>query len=159
VEQVAPPTSKRLLVCSLTLVRSEERDSTTNAIDRLGGAELRQARASTMAYASELDYNGYIKALARRTSILREWQSLFLQRYPYAAHAYLLAQAYARQLRSERRRCRKPNAGVVSPYAGDLHAWHTWTGCSQRTTQTASPSAFSWSPVAFAKSCVHQQLK
>ena len=38
-------------------------------------------RASTMAYASELDYDGYIKAFGRRASILREWQ-LFFERYP-----------------------------------------------------------------------------
>ncbi|MBN8965175.1 MAG: hypothetical protein J0H89_07285 [Rhizobiales bacterium] len=43
--------------------------------------ELRRARASTMAYASELDYDGYITAFARRSAILREWM-LFLERYP-----------------------------------------------------------------------------
>jgi amidase len=63
------------------LVRSEERSSTTSAIDRLGDDELRRARASTMAYASELDYDGYIKVFARRASILREWM-LFFERYP-----------------------------------------------------------------------------
>jgi amidase len=33
-----------------------------------------------MGYASELDYDGYIKAFAGRAAILREWQ-LFLERY------------------------------------------------------------------------------
>ena len=64
-----------------TLIRSEERSTTTSAIDRLGDEALRNARASTMAYASELDYQGYIKAFGRRATILRQWQS-FLERYP-----------------------------------------------------------------------------
>ena len=34
-----------------------------------------------MAYASELDFEGYIKAFARRASILREWM-LFFEHYP-----------------------------------------------------------------------------
>ena len=34
-----------------------------------------------MAYASELDFDGYINAFALRASILREWL-LFFERYP-----------------------------------------------------------------------------
>ena len=64
-----------------TLIRTEEKASTTNAIERLGDDALRRARASTMAYASELDFEGYIGAFARRASILREWQRFFEQ-YP-----------------------------------------------------------------------------
>ena len=41
----------------------------------------RRARASTMNYAVELDLDGYVKALARRSTILREWL-LFFERYP-----------------------------------------------------------------------------
>lgn len=81
VEQAAPPHFEEIARLFFTLVRSEERSSTTSAIDRLGDDELRRARASTMAYASQLDYEGYIKAFARRATILREWQ-LFLERYP-----------------------------------------------------------------------------
>ncbi len=34
-----------------------------------------------MAYASELDFEGYVKAFGRRALILREWM-LFFERYP-----------------------------------------------------------------------------
>ena len=59
----------------------EEQAGTTKAIERLGDEALRRARASTMAYASELDFEGYVKAFGRRASILREWM-LFFERYP-----------------------------------------------------------------------------
>lgn len=81
VEEAAPPHFEEIARLFFTMIRSEERSTTTSAIDRLGDDELRRARASTMAYASELDYDGYIKAFGRRATILREWQ-LFLQRYP-----------------------------------------------------------------------------
>jgi len=81
VEPATPPHFDEAARLFFTLVRSEERSSTSSAIDRLGDEELRRARASTMAYASELDYDGYIKAFARRASILREWM-LFFERYP-----------------------------------------------------------------------------
>lgn len=80
VEEAAPPRFEEIARLFFTLIRSEER-STTSAMERLGDDQLRRARASTMAYACELDYDGYIKAFARRASILREWQ-LFLERYP-----------------------------------------------------------------------------
>src|SRR5262249_31901348 len=81
VEEAAPPRFEEIARLFFTLVRSEERSSTTRAIDQLGDEELRRARASTMAYASELDYDGYIKAFGRRAAILREWQ-VFFERYP-----------------------------------------------------------------------------
>ncbi|MEA2982377.1 MAG: amidase [Alphaproteobacteria bacterium] len=81
VEQAAPPHFEEIARLFFTLIRSEERSSTTSAIDRLGDDQLRRARASTMSYASELDYDGYIKAFGRRAAILREWQ-LFFERYP-----------------------------------------------------------------------------
>ena len=58
VEQAAPPHFEEIARLFFTLIRSEERSSTTGAIERLGDDELRRARASTMAYASELDYDG-----------------------------------------------------------------------------------------------------
>ena len=81
VEEARPPHFEEIARLFFTMVRSEERSSTTSAIDRLGDDQLRRARASTMAYASELDYDGYIKAFGRRATILREWM-LFLERYP-----------------------------------------------------------------------------
>ena len=62
-------------------MRSEEKAGATKMIEQLGDSALRRARASTMAYASELDYDGYIKAFARRSAILREWL-LFFECYP-----------------------------------------------------------------------------
>src|SRR5262249_4598163 len=63
------------------LIRTEEKLSTTRSIDKLGDEALRRARASTMAYAEELDFEGYVKALARRATMLREWL-LFFGKYP-----------------------------------------------------------------------------
>ncbi len=81
VEEAEPPNFEEIARMFFTLIRSEERSTTTSAIDRLGDEALRKARASTMAYASELDYDGYIKTFGRRATILRQWQ-LFLERYP-----------------------------------------------------------------------------
>jgi len=63
------------------LIRTEEKAGTTTAIEKFGDQALRLARASTMACAIEMDFAGYVKAFARRATILREWQ-LFFERYP-----------------------------------------------------------------------------
>jgi amidase len=81
VEEVAPPHFEEAARLFFALVRAEEKAGTTRAIENLGDDALRRARASTMAYASDLDFGGYIKALGRRASILREWLRLFEQ-YP-----------------------------------------------------------------------------
>jgi amidase len=81
IEEADPPYLEEIARLFFTLVRSEERSTTSTAIDGLGDYQLRKARASTMAYASELDYDGYIKAFGRRATILREWL-LFLDRFP-----------------------------------------------------------------------------
>lgn len=81
IEEAEPPDFEEIARLFFTMIRSEERSTTTSAIDQLGDDQLRKARASTMAYASELDYDGYIKALSRRATILRKWMQ-FLERYP-----------------------------------------------------------------------------
>ena len=81
VEEAAPPRLEEAARLFFTLVRTEEQAGTTKAIERLGDEALRRARASTMAYASELDFEGYVKAFGRRASILREWMRFFEQ-YP-----------------------------------------------------------------------------
>lgn len=81
VEEAVPPRFEEAARLLFTLIRSEQRDGTANAIERLGDDALRRARASTMAYASELDFGSYIEAFAIRASILREWL-LFFERYP-----------------------------------------------------------------------------
>lgn len=80
-EEAVPPRFEEAARLLFTLIRSEQRDGVANAIERFGDDALRRARASTMAYASELDFGGYIKAFALRASILREWL-LFFERYP-----------------------------------------------------------------------------
>jgi amidase len=81
VEEVAPPRFEEAAEMFFTLIRTEEKAGTTKAIERFGDDALRRARASTMAYAGRLDFEGYIQAFARRASILREWM-LFFERYP-----------------------------------------------------------------------------
>jgi amidase len=80
VEEVAPPRLEEAAEMFFTLIRTEEKAGTTKAIERFGDDALRRARASTMRYAGELDFEGYIQAFGRRASILREWM-LFFERY------------------------------------------------------------------------------
>jgi len=77
VEEVEPPHFEEAARLFFSLVRTEETAGTTRAIEDLGDKALRRARASTMAYATELDLAGYVKALGRRASILREWLQFF----------------------------------------------------------------------------------
>jgi amidase len=81
IEEAKPPRFEEAARLFFTLVRTEEKASTTRAIERWGDEPLQRARASTMAYAAELDFEGYVNAFARRASILREWMLLF-ERYP-----------------------------------------------------------------------------
>jgi amidase len=81
IEEAAPPCFEEAARLFFTLIRTEEAASTTKVIEQLGDDALRRARASTMAYASELDFPGYIKAFARRAAMLREWM-MFFERYP-----------------------------------------------------------------------------
>lgn len=88
VEELAPPRFVEAATLFWTLLMTEERAASTEekaastrAIDRFGDDAVRRARASTRRYAAELDFDGYVKALARRTTILREWL-LFLERHP-----------------------------------------------------------------------------
>jgi amidase len=81
IEQCEPPHFEEAARLFFTLVRTEERAGTTRTIETLGDDALRRARAATMAYATELDLAGYVKALGRRASILREWLEFF-EHYP-----------------------------------------------------------------------------
>lgn len=81
VDEVEPPHFEEAAKLFFALVRAEEKAGTTRAIEDLGDDALRRARASTMAYAVELDFGGYVKALGRRAAILREWLRFFVK-YP-----------------------------------------------------------------------------
>lgn len=56
---------------------SEERAASSRGIEQYGDEAVKRARASTRAYAQTIDFAGYIRALARRTTILREWLGFF----------------------------------------------------------------------------------
>ena len=88
VEEVTPPDLREAGVMFWTLIMTEERaasaeekGSSTRAIELYGDDAVKRVRAGNKAYAGEYDFNGYIKALARRTTILRKWR-FFFKRYP-----------------------------------------------------------------------------
>jgi amidase len=87
VEEVAPPHLTEAGDMFWTMLMAEERatsenekSASTKGIEMFGDQAVQNARASTRVYAGDLDYEGYINGLRRRTSILREWQ-LFFQRH------------------------------------------------------------------------------
>ena len=59
----------------------KEMAASTSGIENFGDEAVKRARAGPRAFAREFDFDGYIRALARRTTILRQWQ-IFLERYP-----------------------------------------------------------------------------
>ncbi len=88
VEEVTPPDFYEAGRMFWTLIMTEERaasqdekGSSTKAIELHGDEAVKRVRAGNKAYAGEFDFNGYIKALARRTTILRKWR-FFFKRYP-----------------------------------------------------------------------------
>lgn len=80
VELATPPAFAELAEMFFSMVKTEEGEGTSRAIERLGDAALRRAREGTMARATKLTLEDYVAALGRRTVILREWQA-FLERY------------------------------------------------------------------------------
>ena len=80
VEEASPPRLQEAAELFFSLIKTEEKAGTTKAIEEFGDDALRRARASTMAAAAEMDFEGYVRAFARRASMLREWQ-LFFERF------------------------------------------------------------------------------
>jgi amidase len=88
VDEVAPPHFEEAASLFWTLLMTEERAasveeraSSTRIIEQFGDEAVKRVRRGTVAAAAQLDFNGYIKAIARRTTILREWLEFFEQ-YP-----------------------------------------------------------------------------
>ena len=88
VEEAVPPNFTEaaglfwpLLMAEERAASAEEKSASSKGIEQFGDDAVRRARASTRVYAGELDYESYIKALARRSTILRQW-FLFFERYP-----------------------------------------------------------------------------
>jgi amidase len=77
IELVTPPAFAELADMFFSMVKTEEGEGTSRAIERLGDDALRRARAGTMARARKFTLEEYVAALARRTAILRQWQALF----------------------------------------------------------------------------------
>jgi amidase len=87
IEEAEPPhfTEAATLFWSLLMAEErgaspEEKAASSSGIEKFGDEAVKRARASTRAYAGELDYTAYVRGLARRTTILREWQ-LFFEKY------------------------------------------------------------------------------
>ena len=80
VERAEPPSFTELADMFFSMVKTEEGEGTSRAIERLGDDALRRARAGTMARATKYTLEEYVVALGRRTAILRQWQA-FLETY------------------------------------------------------------------------------
>lgn len=88
VEAISPPHIEEASALFWSLMLTEEGmiadksgASSANSIDELGDEAVIKARHSTMANSTLLDHGAFIRALARRTAILRDWLQ-FLERYP-----------------------------------------------------------------------------
>jgi amidase len=60
---------------------AKETAASTHAIEIFGDEAVKRNRRGTLKYSNPFDFEGYIKGLARRSSILREWL-IFLECYP-----------------------------------------------------------------------------
>jgi amidase len=88
VEDKTPPDFVEPALMFWKLMMTEERAasanetaSSTRAIELYGDKAVKVVRAGNKAYAGVYDFDGYVRALARRTTILRGWRR-FLQTYP-----------------------------------------------------------------------------
>jgi amidase len=87
-EEAVPPRFAEAAHLFWDLLMSEERAASENemaastkGIEMYGDEAVKRNRRGTLAYAKVLTYEEYIKGLARRTTILREWL-VFLERFP-----------------------------------------------------------------------------
>lgn len=88
VEEAAPPRFSEAAHLFWDLIMTEERAASeaekaasTRAIEMFGDEAVKRNRRGTLNYSHPFDFEGYIKGLARRSTILREWL-IFLERYP-----------------------------------------------------------------------------
>jgi amidase len=87
-EEIAPPRFNEAGRLFWSLLMTEERAASkkemaasTSGIEIFGDEAVKRAREGTRAFAGELGFDDYIRGVARRTTILREWL-VFLERYP-----------------------------------------------------------------------------
>ena len=81
VEKVAPPSLEEAAHLWSTLVLNEAKVGMISQINQYGSAAIRKTGALMIEQAPPTDFPSFLKALGRRTTILREWQ-LFFERYP-----------------------------------------------------------------------------
>ena len=88
VEEAAPPRLDEasglfwpILMAEERAATAAERAASSSGIERYGDEAVKRARASVRAFAGDLDYETYVRALAARTTMLREWYAFF-ERYP-----------------------------------------------------------------------------
>ena len=81
VEEAAPPRLEQAADLFWRIRMAEERAAKSNVVEKFGDETVKRSRASLLAYAGDLDYEGYVRALATRTTMLRDWYAFF-ERYP-----------------------------------------------------------------------------
>lgn len=81
VERVTPPSIEEASHLWSLLVLNESKGGMIAQIREHGGAAIRRAGELMIRQAPPTDFAGYVKALGRRTTLLREWQQFF-ERYP-----------------------------------------------------------------------------
>src|SRR5262249_51487484 len=81
VERPASPSVEEAAQLWSTLVLNEAKHAMIAQIEQHGSAAIRKTGALMVAQAPPIDFAGFLKALGRRATLLREWQ-LFLERYP-----------------------------------------------------------------------------
>jgi amidase len=81
VQEIAPPILADAARLFFGLVMTEERHGNQSNIDQFGEQAVRRARAATLSYADNYNFDEYVAALTRRAALLRDI-SLFLEQYP-----------------------------------------------------------------------------
>lgn len=81
VEETEPPSLAAAAELWLLIVQNEGRRTMLPLIEKLGDAAAKRAAANMAVDTPPLDLPGYMAALSRRSTLLREWL-LFLERYP-----------------------------------------------------------------------------
>lgn len=81
VEEATPPSLAAAAELWMLIVQNEGRHTMLPLIEKFGDAAAKRATENMAADVPALDMQGYMKALARRSTLLREWL-VFLERYP-----------------------------------------------------------------------------
>jgi amidase len=81
VEAIDPPHLEEAASLWSAIADSEVRSLMADTVARLGDAGLRTAMAGMQRGSTELGLEGYMRAMARRTALVRDWFT-FLERYP-----------------------------------------------------------------------------